>query len=133
MELTYKQLTKKEVINLPDGKSLGFIKDLKLVFPSGTLVGIFVSGKKQKCWQKLFNRTSLYIDQKNIVKIGGDVILVNLNEVKQKPDCADISKKPNSVAPPCPPSYPPSKPPCLPPCKNTHGPSDTIRIDLDDY
>lgn len=144
MELTFKALTKREVINLPDGKSLGFIKDLKLVFPSGTLVGIYVSGKKQKCWQKLFNRSNLYIDQKNIVKIGGDVILVNLSGSKPKPDCVDVSKKPNTVVPPCQPHCSPPCPPpcpqnnpCLPPCppkrENNTIVGGSIKIDLDDY
>lgn len=79
MELSFKELKKRDVINLADGKSLGKMTDLTLSFPMGTLVGITVNGKKTNCFTQIFQKSNLYIPQKNIVKIGGDVILVNLS------------------------------------------------------
>ena len=113
MELTYKDLTKREVINLPDGRSLGFIKNIKICFPSGVMVGIFVPGKRLKCYQKIFNRSSLYIDQKDIIKIGGDVILVDVSPVKKKENYVNLGGKNTK---PCPPPCPPNPSPCPPPC-----------------
>ncbi|MBO5928179.1 MAG: YlmC/YmxH family sporulation protein [Clostridia bacterium] len=78
MKLTYKELKEREVINVVDGKSLGKIVDLTLCFPEGKLVGITVPGRNLNCFAKLFDRSTQYIDVKQILKIGGDVILVKI-------------------------------------------------------
>ncbi len=121
MELTFLELAKREVISVTDGKSLGYVKDLGLTFPSGVMTGIFVPGKKLKWFQKCFNKTLIFIERKNIVKIGGDVILVDLYKKEEK--------RPPKPQPTCPPSCPP---PCPPPC---HAPNkdEDFRIDLSDY
>lgn len=78
MELTYKELKKRDVVNVADGRSLGHIVNLKLIFPKGLLAGIFVSGRRMRGLLSLFDRSEMFIPERNILKIGGDVILVNL-------------------------------------------------------
>ena len=101
MELTYKDLKNRDVINVADGRCLGRITNLKLKFPQGVLVGIFVPGRKS-CGLRLFDRNDIFIEENKILKIGGDVILVNLkgdgnfvppnpkNPQYHKPTCQDI-------------------------------------------
>ena len=129
MELTYNQLKEREVINVNDGKSLGTVIDLTLSFPEGKLKGITVPGHKQGFFSRLFDRTRLYIDRRDIKKIGGDVILVSLN-------CGDTCSENVGVAPnkfehpntKCPPPCPPKCSPC-----DDKNEQDFPRIDLSDY
>ena len=79
MELTYNELKKRDVINVTDGRCLGRIIDLRLSFPKGVLVGIVVPGRRVKGIVRFFDKSQLYIDQSRIIRIGGDVILVNIN------------------------------------------------------
>ncbi|MBE7087572.1 MAG: YlmC/YmxH family sporulation protein, partial [Clostridiales bacterium] len=78
MELTFKDLKSREVINLTDGRSLGHITNLSINFPSGKLAGIIVPERKKGCIAGLFDKSELFIDVKRILKIGNDVILVDL-------------------------------------------------------
>ncbi|MBR2870593.1 MAG: YlmC/YmxH family sporulation protein [Clostridia bacterium] len=116
MQLSFRELRKKDVINVADGRCLGRIIDLTLKFPQGILTGITVPGRKIYGF-RLFDRTEVFIEESKILKIGGDVILVNL-------------KGDNSVYPPKPP-----KPGCPPPKKTTC--EDFLcgdcRIDQSDY
>ena len=123
MELTYNELSKRDVINIVDGKCLGRITDMKFRFPQGTIQGIEVEGRRVCFLFRAFNRSNLYIPDSNIVKIGGDVILVNLKcgetclESVSTTNTGGKSKKPQS---PCPPPCPPSPPPCPPsPCQGS--------------
>ena len=117
MDLTYNDLKKREVINVADGRSFGKITNLKISFPSGEVVGIFVPGAKQNCILALFNKAEIYIDQSKIIKIGGDVILVNVGT------CDYIERAHHKPPKPCPPekkpTCPPPCPPLCPPPKNT--------------
>lgn len=79
MELSYNELKKRDVINLVDGRCLGRITNLKLLFPEGKLVGISVPGKKICKILSFFDKSEIYIPERNIIKIGGDVILVDLS------------------------------------------------------
>ena len=79
MELSYNDLRKRDVINVPDGRCLGRITDLRLSFPSGVMVGIVVPGRKAKGIFRWFDKTEFYIDRSRIIKIGGDVILVDIS------------------------------------------------------
>lgn len=101
MELTYKDLTKKDVINVTDGRCLGRVTDIKLVFPEGRLIGIFVPGRRTCKLFRVFDKTEIYIEDRKIVKIGGDVILVDIRCSEDYP----------------PQKKPPKRPPCPPPCK----------------
>ncbi len=114
MELTYKELAKREVINIVDGKSLGKIVNLTLSFPGGKLSGISVNGKRQNCFFNLFSRSELFIPINRILKIGNDVILVNLTCGDTCGESVNANVKP--------------KPP-VNPCRNDCG----IKIDLCDY
>ncbi len=118
MELTFKDLKKRDVINVADGRCLGHITNIKLVFPSGTLTGIFVPGKKSNGIFRIFDRSETFISQKNIIKIGGDVILVDLKCGETCEQSVSLNgEKPNRPPKnPCPPPCPPSCSPCPPPC-----------------
>lgn len=84
MELSYRELQKRDVINVTDGRCLGRIIDIKLRFPKGELIGIVVPGRKVNGFLRIFDRSELYIEERRIIKIGGDVILVDM---KGADDC----------------------------------------------
>ena len=67
----------KEVININDGKRLGFVQDVTADLESGTITSIIVPGST-----KLFNMFSgnndIVIPWQNIRCIGDDVILVEI-------------------------------------------------------
>ena len=88
MELSYNELKTRDVINIADGRCLGKIIDLKLVFPEGKLIGIVVPGRNLKGIFKCFDKTQMYIEERKIVKIGSDVILVDIR-------CFDAPPRPN--------------------------------------
>ena len=81
MILSYKELKKRDVVNIADGRSFGKLTDLKLDFPCGNFKGIVVCDKKRCGLFNFWSKNEIYIDEKNIIKIGGDVILVNLKVV----------------------------------------------------
>ncbi len=122
MRLSFRDLRKRDVINVEDGRCLGRIIDLDLRFPEGVLTGIVVPGRRVRGF-RLFDRTEIYIDQRRIIKIGGDVILVSVN-------CGDVcspnvksydNKRPPYPQPkPCPPqnNCPQPPKPCPPPKKS---------------
>ena len=141
MELSYNQLKKREVINVPDGKSLGFIIDLTLSFPKGILTGITVPGNKKCKLLRIFDRNKIFIDEKRIIKIGSDVILVDIRCGDVCGDNVDLNNRP--VCPQKPPNPKPNCPPPCPPCPPKHkefpsceelfGEGGNGRIDTGDY
>ena len=138
MELTYNEIAKKEVINIVDGRSLGKTCDLKIQFPQGLLVGIFVPARKNRGLFWFLDKSTLYIDVSKIVKIGGDVILVNVSCGDNCLPSTKVGKEP--PAPKCPPVC---APPCPPHCSPKNVEKDSLdlssmfdqngRINLDDY
>ena len=71
--LTFKQ---KEVINLNDGKRLGYVQDVEADFESGEITAIVVPGTS-----KLFSvggKNDIIIPWNKIIKIGEDIILVDI-------------------------------------------------------
>ena len=74
MELTFSELRSKEVVNTQDGRKLGKACDVVLCYPENRWLGIVVPGGGGM----FRKRSDLFIDLKNIVKIGEDVILVNV-------------------------------------------------------
>ncbi len=78
MQLSFKERKKRDVINVADGRNLGSITDLSLVFPSGLFTGITVPGKKVNWFLRLFQKSEMFIERSKIQKIGNDVILVDL-------------------------------------------------------
>lgn len=76
IDYTFCELREKEVINIADGKQLGRIVDLGL-HCSGRLMGIVVPGEK-KFLKNLTGSESIFIPWNCVIKIGDDVILVEL-------------------------------------------------------
>ena len=92
MELSFSELRAKEVINTQDGRKLGRVCDIVLCYPDNRWIGIVVPNGKG-LWSK---KNELFIELKNIVKIGEDVILVNVG-MPQKPN--QCKGKPGSPPP----------------------------------
>ena len=74
MELTFSQLRTKEVVNTQDGRKLGKVCDLVFCYPDNRWLGIVAPNGRAFGSKK----NGLFIDIRNIVKIGDDVILVNV-------------------------------------------------------
>ena len=67
----------KEVININDGKRLGFVQDVTADLETGTITSIIVPGNN-----KIFNvfaSNDIVIPWENIKCIGDDIILVEIN------------------------------------------------------
>ena len=74
MELSFSQLRTKEVINTQDGRKLGKVCDIVLCYPENRWLGIVAPNGRMFGVKK----NGLFIELRNIVKIGEDVILVNV-------------------------------------------------------
>ncbi len=71
--LTFKQ---KEVINLTDGRRLGYVQDVEANFETGEITAIIVPGTS-----KFFNvgsKNDIIIPWNKIKRIGDDIILVEI-------------------------------------------------------
>jgi len=95
MVLSFSDIKKREVINITDGRSFGNPTDIRIEFPKAVMTGITVRGARRKGLLGFFSRSEIFIENKNIVKIGGDVILVKLGENRCPP--------PQPKVLPCPP------------------------------
>lgn len=157
MVLSYKELRKRDVVNMVDGRSFGKITDIKLDFPCATLKGIVVCDKKRCGLFNFWCKNEIFIDESQIVRIGGDVILVNIKHFDaETPYVVEINSKNtnktqssgNRKPEPCPPCPKPVKPecaPCPPPLTPCPPPppfppengnacfGEDVRVDLDDY
>ncbi len=80
MELSFSELREKEVVNTKDGRKLGRICDVSLCYPDNRWIGVVVPDGRSG-----FKKNSLFIDLKNVVRIGEDVVLVNVG-LPQKPN-----------------------------------------------
>lgn len=69
----------KEVINITDGKRLGFVSDVEIDLESGKIDAIILPGVG-KLFGLLGKESELVIPWDKIVKIGEDIILVDLDE-----------------------------------------------------
>ncbi len=67
----------KEVININDGKILGFIIDVQADFEKGEIHSIVVA-KTGKIFNSINSKNNITIEWKDIKKIGEDVILVEI-------------------------------------------------------
>lgn len=76
MEITFLELRCKEVINVIDGKKLGRIIDVLFDTRQSKICGLIVPGDRSF---NFFRRSDdILVPWKNIIKIGEDVILVEL-------------------------------------------------------
>lgn len=99
MEITFSQLKQKEVISVSDGKNLGKVCDATFTFPENNFIGITVTG----CRGFKFSKQEIFIPVKQVVKIGEDAVLVNLDGGKCPPPNGKPSCPPPHGKPPCPP------------------------------
>lgn len=77
MMSTY-DIRNKEVINVYDGRSLGFVEDVELDLEKGTIEAIIIPGERG--FLGLFSKSDeLVIKWRDIKRIGDDVILVDIS------------------------------------------------------
>ncbi len=76
--LTFKQ---KEVINITDGKRLGYVQDVEANFETGEITAIVVQGNGKLF--SLSNKNDVVIPWEKIKRIGEDIILVEFNDMRQ--------------------------------------------------
>ncbi len=76
--LNTENIKNKEVINIYDGKSLGFVYDIEINLKEGKIEGIVLPG--QRGFFHLFGKESedFVIKWKHVKTIGEDVILVDV-------------------------------------------------------
>ena len=74
MELSFSELRTKEVVNTQDGRKLGKVCDVVLCYPENRWLGIVAPNGHGFG----FKKGGVFIELRNIVKIGEDVILVNI-------------------------------------------------------
>ena len=67
----------KEVINITDGKILGFVIDVQADFEKGEIHSIVVA-KTGKIFNNVNSKSNITIEGKDIKKSGEDVILVEI-------------------------------------------------------
>ena len=66
-----------EVINIKDGKSLGFVIDVNANFENGEIQSIIVA-KPNRLLTNMMGKNNIVINWEKIIKIGEDVILVEV-------------------------------------------------------
>ncbi len=75
--MRFSKLRQKEVINVIDGRSLGYITDLVIEDMTGRITAIVLpESTGLRCW---FKTKEYVITWKDICKIGNDVILVEVD------------------------------------------------------
>ena len=68
----------KEVVNITDGKRLGFVQDVCADLESGIITSIIVPGGNNKLLSMFSNNNDIVIPWQNIKCIGEDLILVEI-------------------------------------------------------
>ncbi len=113
MELSFNKIKKLEVISVSDGKHLGRVCDVIFFYPENKIKGYFVTGGKGFS----LTRQDVFIPVANVIKIGEDVILTDINkkpDKSQKPVCPSGQRR-NNAHENCPPPCPPFPQDCCPP------------------
>lgn len=80
VETSFLELKQKQVINICDGKQLGKVCDVAFTYPEGRVLGIVVPGGKGF----RFGKADLFIDLKNVTKIGIDVVFVDIKSAPKR-------------------------------------------------
>lgn len=90
--LKISDLKVKDIINIVDGKRLGYIKDIELNLPEGKIKSLILPGSSK--FMGIFGRyDDTAITWEQIKKIGADVILVEVQgftELKRNENQDDI-------------------------------------------
>ena len=76
--MTLAELRQKDVINTCDGRSLGKVMDIEFCLCDGRITAIVVPGEFRMCHLLRGERAGIVIPWEMIVKIGDDVILVDV-------------------------------------------------------
>ncbi len=77
MDIPYTELTKKEVVNVCDGKMMGFISDMLICASEGRILNFSV---RPECgFFPPKKKNDIVITWENIERIGEDAILVKIN------------------------------------------------------
>jgi len=81
-------LKNKEIINISDGRRLGFVSDVEINFENGTIEGLVILGGG-KLFGFIGRENELVIPWDKIKKIGEDIILVDMDErfIRKYFDC----------------------------------------------
>lgn len=97
MEVSFKELKCKQVVNTVDGKCLGHITDVIFDIVSAKALGFIVPQTSSGFWGFFKGSKDLFIPFNCVCKIGVDVILVELyvNENKNPPP--PPPKKPQNI------------------------------------
>ena len=74
------QLQERQVVNIADGKCLGNIKDIELNLWTGSVQALILPGVNG-FWSRLQNTGELLIPWNKVVRIGVDVVLVDMPEL----------------------------------------------------
>lgn len=77
--MRFLELREKEVINCKNCKRLGYVADIEFDCESGRLLALIVPGPG-KVFSCFGSCTEYYIKACNIVKIGPDIVLVDVNQ-----------------------------------------------------
>lgn len=77
IDYTFCELREREIINVADGKRLGRVNDVAMDC-KGRILGFIVPGEK-RFFKNASGGDNIYIPWECILKIGSDVILVDLN------------------------------------------------------
>ncbi len=89
------ELRKREVVNVHDGKRLGFVSDLELDSTEGNINAMIIPGPG-RLFGILGGERDYVIPWHNIVKIGSDVILVELPGTRPSKRYYNKTNKPYS-------------------------------------
>lgn len=76
----------KEVVNICDGRKLGFISEIEFDVCEGKITAIIIYGGKKGMFGKC--EEDIIIPWRKIEKIGDDIILVNAEECCLPPPCS---------------------------------------------
>ncbi|NLL82255.1 MAG: YlmC/YmxH family sporulation protein [Tissierellia bacterium] len=77
--LKLSEMQEKEVINVLSGERLGYIYDFEIDLDKGTVTGIILPSDN-KVVSFFSKSTDIFIEWNKIIKIGTDIILVNLKD-----------------------------------------------------
>ena len=80
IEASFCELRKKEVVNLDDGRRLGKFVDVIFELQSGKIIGFTLPGAN-KLLGIFKTGDDIFVPYQSILKIGDDVILVELSSV----------------------------------------------------
>jgi len=72
------ELRQKEIINISDGKRLGFVSDVEINMETGVIESIIIPSES-KLFRVLSKENDIVIPWEDIKKIGIDVILIDKN------------------------------------------------------